>query len=166
MCNLFCPHVRRFYMKKAYIALAITLCVAAAATAQVKNGPIVDKVIYEVRMDQTLAMKDIVEGKADVFFQAVPPAILRTLSEADKAKLDIYAVPSGSWSLLLNPIPNKAPYTWTKTDGVTEFNPFAIREVRYALNWLINRKKLVDEILLGAGEPAFTPMTPGQPGTY
>ena len=153
-------------MKKAFIALAIALCVASAATAQVKNGPIVDKVIYEVRMDQTLAMKDVVEGKADVFFQAVPPAILRTLSEADKAKLDIYAVPSGSWSLTLNPIPNKAPYTWTKTDGTTEFNPFAIREVRYALNWLINRKKLVDEILLGDGEPMFTPMTPGQPGTY
>lgn len=153
-------------MKKALIALAIGLCLVAAVTAQVKNGPIVDKVIYTVSMDQSLAMKDIVEGKSDVFFQAVPPNILRTLGEADKAKLDIYAVPSGSWSLMLNPIPNKAPYTWTKTDGTTEFNPFAIREVRYALNWLINRKKLVDEILLGDGDPMFTPMTPGQPGTY
>lgn len=153
-------------MKKVLIALAISLCVVAGLTAQVKNGPIVDKVIYTVSMDQTLAMKDIVEGKADVFFQAVPANILRTLNEADKAKLDIYAVPSGSWSLMLNPIPNKAPYTWTKSDGVTEFNPFAIREVRYALNWLINRKKLVDEILLGNGEPTYTMATPGQPGTY
>lgn len=153
-------------MKKALTALAIGLCIVAAATAQVKSGPIVDKVIYTVSMDQSLAMKDIVEGKGDVFFQAVPANILRTLSEADKAKLDIYAVPSGSWSLMLNPIPNKAPYTWTKTDGTTEFNAFAIREVRYALNWLINRKKLIDEILLGDGDPMFTPMTPGQPGTY
>ncbi|HPG87088.1 MAG TPA: ABC transporter substrate-binding protein, partial [Spirochaetales bacterium] len=153
-------------MKKVLTALAIALCVVSVTTAQVKNGPIVDKVIYTVSMDQSIAMKDIVEGKADVFFQAVPANILRTLSEAEKAKLDIYAVPSGSWSLMLNPIPNKAPYTWTKSDGVTEFNPFAIREVRYALNWLINRKKLVDEILLGDGEPMFTPMTPGQPGTY
>jgi len=153
-------------MKKALIALAISLCIVSVTTAQVKNGPIADKVIYTVSMDQSLAMKDVVEGKADVFFQAVPPAILRTLSETDKAKLDIYAVPSGSWSLMLNPIPNKAPYTWTKTDGVTEFNPFAIREVRYALNWLVNRKKLVDEILMGDGDPMFTMATPGQPGTY
>ncbi len=153
-------------MKKALIALAISLCIVSAVTAQVKSGPIADKVIYTVSMDQSLAMKDIVEGKADVFFQAVPANILRTLNETDKAKLDIYAVPSGSWSLMINPIPNKAPYTWTKTDGVTEFNPFAIREVRYALNWLFNRKKLVDEILLGDGDPMFTPMTPGQPGTY
>ncbi|MDX9899385.1 MAG: ABC transporter substrate-binding protein [Spirochaetia bacterium] len=153
-------------MKKVLTALAISLCVVVASTAQVKNGPIVDKVIYTVSMDQSLAMKDIVAGKADVFFQAVPANILRTLNEADKAKLDIYAVPSGSWSLMLNPIPNKAPYTWTKSDGVTEFNPFAIQEVRFALNWLINRKKLIDEILLGDGDPAFTMATPGQPGTY
>ncbi|TFG82950.1 MAG: ABC transporter substrate-binding protein, partial [Spirochaetales bacterium] len=100
-------------MKKALIALAIVLCVAGTAFAQVKSGPIVDKVIYEVRMDQTLATKDIIEGKADVFFQAVPAAILRGLSETEKAKLDQYQVPSGSWSLMINPIPNKAPYTWT-----------------------------------------------------
>lgn len=132
-----------------------------------RNGPIVDKVIYEVRMDQTLALKDIVEGKADVFFQAVPPAILNTLSDADLDKLDIYAVPSGSWSLLLNPIPNKAPYTWTEPKtGNTTFNPLAIQEVRFAMNWLINRQKMIDEILQGEGEATFTPMTPGQPGTY
>lgn len=139
----------------------------AAAGGSGRNGPIVDKVIYEVRMDQTLAVKDIVEGKADVFFQSVPSAILNTLSDADLDKLEIYAVPSGSWSLLLNPIPNKAPYTWTEPKtGKTTFNPLAIREVRFAMNWLFNRKKMVDEILLGNGEPTYTPMTPGQPGTY
>lgn len=153
-------------MKKALIALALILVVAGSAFAQVKNGPIVDKVIYEVRMDQTLATKDIIEGKADVFFQAVPAGVLRGLSEAEKAKLDFYAVPSGSWSLMVNPIPNKAPYTWTKKDGTTEFNPFAIKEVRYAMNWLMDRKKLIDEILFGQGDPMFVPMTPGQPGTY
>ncbi len=132
-----------------------------------KNGPIADKVIYEVRMDQTLAVKDIVEGKADVFFQSVPSAILNTLSDEDLDKLEIYAVPSGSWSLILNPIPNAAPYTWKEPKtGVTSFNPLAIKEVRFALNWLFNRQKMVDEILQGNGTPTYTPMTPGQPGTY
>lgn len=139
----------------------------AAAGGSGRNGPIVDKVIYEVRMDQTLALKDIVEGKADVFFQAVPPAILNTLNDADLDKLEIYAVPSGSWSLLLNPIPNKAPYTWTEPKtGNTSFNPLAIQEIRFAMNWLFNRQKMIDEILQGEGEATYTPMTPGQPGTY
>ncbi len=153
-------------MKKLAVVLALGSFIVVSATAQAKNGPIVDKVIYTVSMDQSLALKDVVEGKADVFFQAVPPNILKTLNEADKSKLDIYSVPSGSWSLLLNPIPNKPPYSWTKTDGTTEFNPLAIREVRYALNWLFNRKKMIDEIMMGDGEAMFTPMTPGQPGTY
>ncbi|MCE1206724.1 MAG: ABC transporter substrate-binding protein [Spirochaetia bacterium] len=88
------------------------------------------------------------------------------IQQADLDKLSTYAVPSGSWSLLLNPIPNKAPYTFQHKDGRVIFNPLAIREVRYAINWLIDRKKIVDEILLGAGEPAITAQTPGQPGTY
>ncbi|MCK7479794.1 MAG: ABC transporter substrate-binding protein [Candidatus Moduliflexus flocculans] len=81
-------------------------------------------------------------------------------------KLSVYPVPSGSWSYLMNPIPNQAPYVWKTAAGKEYFNPLAIREVRYAINWLIDRKKMVDEILLGGGEPAFTSMTPGQPGTY
>jgi len=130
-----------------------------------QNGPIVDKVIFSVRMDESLAVRDVIAGTADVYWQAVAPSILQTLSDSDKAKLDFYSVPSGSWSLMVNPIPNKAPYTWT-ANGTTEFNPFAIREVRFALNFLIDRKKLVDEILFGAGEATFTAFTPGQPGTY
>jgi peptide/nickel transport system substrate-binding protein len=153
-------------MKKGLIALAIALCLVLTVAAQAKPGPIVDKVILDVRMDQTIATKDTVEGKTDVFFTEVPPAIFRQLSDADKAKLDVYPVPSLSWSLKLNPVPNKAPYTWTTKDGKTFFNPFAIREIRYALNWLFDRKKLVDEVLFGAGEPMLTMATPGQPGTY
>ncbi|MBL8966121.1 MAG: ABC transporter substrate-binding protein, partial [Spirochaetaceae bacterium] len=153
-------------MKKIVIASAIALCLAFTAGAQAKNGPIVDKVIVDVRMDQAIAIKDTVEGKTDVFYYGIDGKTFATISAADKAKLDVYAIPSGSWSLLTNPIPNKAPYSFTTKDGKTIFNPLAIREVRYALNWLIDRKKIVDEILLGAGEPMMTAMTPGQPGTY
>ncbi|HAP44132.1 MAG TPA: ABC transporter substrate-binding protein [Spirochaetaceae bacterium] len=144
---------------------AATTGTAPARASNAPFGPIVDRVVYEVRMDQTIATKDIIEGNADVFFQAVPPVILRGLSQADRDKLEMYTVPSGSWSLAINNIPNRAPYTWTK-EGTTTFNPLAIREVRYAMNWLFNRQKLIDEILLGAGDPMFTGMTPGQPGTY
>ncbi len=120
-------------MKKSLLILGMGACLlftscpkaagpSSTTGGSVKNGPAVDKVIYTVSMDETLAMKDIVEGKADVFFQAVPPNILRTLNDADKAKLDIYSVPSGSWSLLVNPIPDKAPYSWTKTDADEELD--------------------------------------------
>lgn len=131
-----------------------------------KKGIICDKVIFSVNMDETVALKDVVEGKQDVLFTRVPPAILNTLSDADRDKLDIYTIPAGSWSLWLNPIPNKAPYTHTLNTGETVFNPLALQKVRYALNWLVDRKKIINEVLGGEGDPMFTPMTPGQPGTY
>jgi len=131
-----------------------------------KNGIICDKVIFSVNMDETVALKDVVEGKQDVLFTRVPPAILSTLSDSDRDKLDIYSIPSGSWSLWTNPIPNKAPYVHTMPSGEKVFNPLAIKEVRYALNWLIDRKKIINEVLAGEGDAMFTAMTPGQPGTY
>ena len=106
-----------------------------------KNGIICDKVIFSVNMDETVALKDVVEGKQDVLFTRVPPAILSTLSDADRDKLDIYSIPSGSWSLWLNPIPNKAPYVHTMQTGEKVFNPLAVQEVRYALNWLIDGRR-------------------------
>lgn len=153
-------------MKKLLIASFLVMLVLTGVAAQTKNGPIVDKVIYDVRMDQTIAIKDTAEGKTDVFFTGLNTKTYKGIQQSDMDKLVTYSVPSGSWSLLLNPIPNKAPYTFQTKAGKTVFNPLAIREVRYALNWLIDRKKIVDEILLGAGDPALTAQTPGQPGTY
>lgn len=153
-------------MKKILTVSLVALALLMSVNAQVKNGPIVDKVIYDVRMDQTIAIKDTAEGKTDVFFTGLNAKTYKGIQQTDLEKLSTYAVPSGSWSLLLNPIPNKAPYTFQHKDGRVIFNPLAIREVRYAINWLIDRKKIVDEILLGAGEPAITAQTPGQPGTY
>ncbi|WP_297206728.1 ABC transporter substrate-binding protein [uncultured Brachyspira sp.] len=131
-----------------------------------RGGSLIDKIIYEVRTDMTIAIKDVADGRADLMASGIDGGIYLSLSESDLEKLDTYAVPSGSWSLLFNPVPNKSPYTVTTKDGKTYFNPLAIKEVRFAMNFLIDRKKLVDEILRGAGEPSFTQATPGQPGTY
>ncbi|HOK00006.1 MAG TPA: ABC transporter substrate-binding protein [Termitinemataceae bacterium] len=153
-------------MKRKLFSSITALALTMSISGQAKNGPIVDKVIYDVRMDQTIAIKDTAEGKTDVFFTGLDAGTFFGIPKADLDKLSVYAVPSGSWSLLLNPIPNEAPYTFKAKDGKEIFNPLAIQEVRYALNWLIDRKKIVDEVLKGGGEPMFTAMTPGQPGTY
>jgi len=47
--------------------------------------------------------------------------------------------------LILNPAPNEAPYL-INTGGITAFNPFAIREVRYAINNLLSRQYLRENI--------------------
>lgn len=146
------------------MCLALTLGLLLPAHAE-KKGPIVDKIYVNVRMKQEIGLKDTAEGLTDIFFFGVDGPVILGLDQATRDKLDLYTVPGGSWSLLFNPIPNAAPYLVT-ADGAEQFNPYAIRDVRFAMNFLINRKYIVDEILAGAGMPTFTMATPGQPGTY
>lgn len=162
-------------MKKGILLVAIFLLLFSACGKQggqkregskdVKVGPVADKIYVNVRMKEEIALKDVAEGLSDVFFFGVEGPVIMGLDQATRDKLDIYSVPSGWWSLLFNPIPNEAPYI-VKADKKEYFNPFAIREVRFAMNFLINRKYIVDEILAGAGGPMFTMATPNQPGTY
>jgi peptide/nickel transport system substrate-binding protein len=129
------------------------------------KGPIVDKILVSAKTQQDIAIKDVAEGRSDVFWYSTDGATYKGLSDDVKAKLESYAVPSTYWSLLFNPYPNAAPYTAATKDGKTAFNPFAIREIRFAMNLLINRKQIVDEICSGAGQPKYTPVTLGQPNS-
>lgn len=133
---------------------------------EAKSGLFADKIIYSVFMDESVGLKDVVEGRLDMIFSGTPSVLVNGLSEADRDKIDLYSVPSGSLALWLNPIPNKAPYTFKTTAGEELFNPLAIRDVRYAINYLINRKQIVDEVLLGFGDPMYTTIIPNMPGTY
>ena len=146
------------------LSLIILVSLTTSVLAEVK-GPIVDKIYVNVRMKEEIGLKDAAEGLTDVFFWGVSGPTIMGLDQATRDKLDIYSVPSGSWSLNFNPIPNAPPYI-VKVEEKEYFNPFAIREVRFAMNDLINRQYIVDEILGGAGGPQFTMATPGQPGTY
>ncbi len=150
------------------LCVVITLYCAlfgSIAGAEDIKGPIVDKVYIDVKMKAEIGLKDAAEGLTDIFFFGVDGPVISGLDQATRDKLDLYTVPGGNWSLLFNPIPNKAPYLVETAEGEF-FNPFAIRELRFAMNDLIDRKYIVDEILFGAGGPTFTMATPGQPGTY
>jgi len=147
------------------VALLVLAAGSLVFAQAAKKGPTVDKVIWDVRMQEDIAMQDVAEGKADIFMWGVQGNTYKALPQTAKDKLDVYSSPSGSWSVMLNPYPNKAPYFGT-VDGKDKFNPLALQSVRFALNDLINRKYIVDEILGGAGGATFTSATPGQPGTY
>jgi len=135
-----------------------------AATAV--KGPFVDTLYVNTRMKEEIGLKDAAEGITDIFAWGVSGKTLYDLPAADLEKLEVYNVPSGSWSLNINNYPGAAPYQVELADGSITMNPWAINEVRFALNFLINRKYLVDEVLGGAGFPMYTMATTGQPGTY
>jgi len=153
----------------ASLALVVASCgggsSASGGAARANKGPIVDKILVDAKTQEDIAIKDVAEGKSDVFWYSTNGSTYKALPDDVKAKLETYAVPESSWSLLFNPYPNQAPYTAKTKDGKTAFNPFAIREVRFAMNLLINRKQIIDEILSGAGQAKMTPVTGGQPNS-
>lgn len=154
----------------AALALALAGCggqaAAAGVGARANKGPIVDKVLVNAKTQEDIAIKEVAEGKSDVFWYSANGSTYKALTDDVKSKLEVYAVPENSWALLFNPYPNKAPYVAkSKKSGASSFNPFAIREVRFAMNFLINRKQVVDEILAGAGQPKYSNVTMGQPNS-
>jgi peptide/nickel transport system substrate-binding protein len=152
-------------MKRALVVLLTILVAAAFAPAQVK-GPIIDKILFDAKTQEDIGMKDVAAGRSDLWNYGSSGAAFKALPDDVKAKLDVYDVTGVNYvSIYVNPYPNKAPYTAAGKDGKAVFNPFAIREVRYALNFLINRKQIIDEIMVGAGLPMYTPVIPGQPNS-
>jgi len=69
------------------------------------------------------------------------------------------------WALDLNLVGNTTTGL-VKTPSGIQFNPFALREVRYAMNWLVNRQYIVSQILQGSGAPMFGPEVSGQVNAY
>jgi len=114
---------------------------AAAQTAP--KGPYVDKIIYFQLPSDEEAIAKIQTGEAHMRWWG-----LRTLEAVQKAKeagLNILEAPSGAYDILVNPVPFR--------EG---FNPFTIPEIREALNYLIDRSFIANEILKGLAVPRWT----------
>ncbi|AFU59612.1 peptide/opine/nickel ABC uptake transporter, substrate-binding protein [Candidatus Nitrososphaera gargensis Ga9.2] len=111
-----------------------------------EKGPYVDQVTFIWRDDENLALEEVRAGDFDLYFFRIP------LEAADDAKndprLNVYDRTAGSQGLFVNPAPSR--------DGST-LNPFQFREARYALNYLIDREFVVNEILKGYGSPLVDP---------
>ncbi|MEI6386859.1 MAG: ABC transporter substrate-binding protein [Spirochaetota bacterium] len=150
----------------ALLTLSVGLADLTAQTA-VQKGPIVDKVLFNARSQEDLGLMDVAAGKSDLWNYGSSGGVFKRLPADVSSKLEPYTVSGASYvGLLLNPFPNKAPYiTDASVDasGKAQFNPLAVQKIRFALNWLINRQKIVDEVFEGAGLPMFTPVVPGLP---
>ncbi|MFA6657568.1 MAG: ABC transporter substrate-binding protein [Mesotoga sp.] len=151
--------------KRLTMLLLVTALVFSGSIFATEKGPISDIIYFNVKMSQELGLRDVAEGLTDIFMEGVSGPTLMGMDQATRDKMDIYSVPALTYSLFINPYPNQAPY-FAEVGGKDFFNVMAINEFRYALNDLINRQYVVDEILGGAGGPMLSMATPGQPGTY
>lgn len=109
------------------------------------KGPRSDIVNFIHYLDENIAIEEIKSGKLDAYFFRIPLDIASDLK--NEPKLKQYERNSGSFGLLFNPAPSD-PST---------INPFQFKEIRYAMNFLINREFISNELLNGYGIPLVDP---------
>jgi len=106
------------------------------------KGPNVDSVRFTQYSDENIALKAVKAGDIDAYFYRIP---LEIVSDVKKdPDLTVYDRDAGSFGLLLNPAPSR---------DTSVLNPFQLKDVRFAMNYLVDREFAVNEILKGSGSP-------------
>jgi len=149
--------------KKLRLELALILLLAIAITpllsyasvkvspAQTIKGPATDVIEY-VRVDRPLAADALRQGDIDVYIFDIPSEAEIAIGN-DDPDIAFYRGVSGMVDLLLNPAP--AP------EG--QLNPFSIKAVRYAMNFIFDRDFIVNEIYQGTAAQMYDYLGPFHP---
>jgi len=111
-----------------------------------QKGAYTDNLQFIQYLDGNIALHDIQAGNLDTYFFRIPLETVASISKDPNVK--IYEKNAGSFAFLLNPAPSKNPNI---------LNPFQFKEIRFAVNYLINREFVVDEILNGYGSVQIDP---------
>ncbi len=105
-----------------------------------EKGAYSDNIRFIQYLDGNTALRDIKAGNLDTYYFRIPLETVASISNDTNVK--IYEKNAGSLAILLNPAPSENPNI---------LNPFQFKEIRFAINYLINREFIVDEILNGYG---------------
>jgi peptide/nickel transport system substrate-binding protein len=119
---------------------------AANAVESNEKGAYTDNIRFIQYLDGNTALQEIKNGNLDTYYFKIP--LEKVSSISNDTSLKIYEKNAGSFGFLLNPAPSK---------GSNVLNPFQFKEIRFAINYLINREFVVDEILNGYGNVQIDP---------
>ena len=97
-------------------------------------------------LDENVALEEIKSGNLDTYFFRIPLDLVSDIK--NNVNIDLFDKIGGSFGILLNPAPS------SNNDTI---NPFEFRDVRFAINYLINRNFISNEILHGYGIPMSDP---------
>ncbi len=128
------------------LALSTAVVIQAAPPAQ-EPGPAVDRVFFKA-FNVDRAPLDLQQGNMDLYIFGLKTAAAAELRAS--TDIAIYQAPATTLSLILNPAP--APKG--------ELNPFALQDVRWAMQLLVNREFVAGEIYRGMATPMLSHLSP------
>lgn len=128
--------------------------VVATPEPSKRTGGWLDSITMVADPSVQSAVTRLIAGDIDVYAQSSSNA------EAYKAAVDGGLALVNSYGSYNELTFNTYGPVFESTGGL---NPFAVREVREAMNWLIDRNYIVQEIMGGLAVPKFFPITSGFP---
>src|SRR3990167_8953742 len=108
-----------------------------------------DSVKFIQYLDENTALEEVRNGNLDIYYYRISSDRLE--NQRSREGLEVFDSTGGSYSILVNPAESN------------ELNPFSIKDVRFGLNYLIDRKLIVNELLGGYGAPMISYYSPSDP---
>jgi peptide/nickel transport system substrate-binding protein len=115
-----------------------------------KPGPAAERLLYDAFFVDRAPL-DIESGNMDIYLYSLKTEAAQELRDAEG--IELIEAPANTVSLLLNPAP--AP------EG--ELNPFSIPDVRRAMQYLVDRDAIAQDVYQGAAQPMRTHVGPTDP---
>ena len=123
--------------KMLVILLALLVIVITYNEAYAEKNTFVNSIKFIQYLDENTALEEVKNGNLDLYYYRISPDRLENKENIEG--LQIFDSTGGSYSLLINPSESE------------KFNPFSEKEARFALNYLVDRKLIVNELMSGYG---------------
>ena len=136
-------------MKKSIVAIIILIVFIGYQESFANENTFFDSVKFIQYLDESTALEEVRNGNLDIYYYRISSD--RIENTETREGLQIFDSTSGSYSILVNPAESN------------EYNPFSDKDIRFALNYLIDRKLIVNELMNGYGSPIISYYSPSSP---
>ena len=145
------------------VSIFVLSSVSTFNTSTKAQEEFVDSITIEVVTNKTAALDEVANGDLDVFLNPVSGEFYENINESWKEKMGTWGSIGRYNTMLFNPAHTVSPYE-CNVSGEYQFNPFAIKEIRQAQNFLLNRQQILNEIYGGYAEPRYLCVDQNSPG--
>jgi Predicted solute binding protein len=135
--------------KMLVIILALSIIAITHNESFAEKNTFVDSIKFIQYLDENTALEEVRNGNLDMYYYRISSDRLE--NNQAREGLKVFDSTGGSYSLLVNPAESE------------KFNPFSNKDARFALNYLVDRKLIVNELMGGYGSPIISYYGPTDP---
>lgn len=148
--------LRRSRLSVICLAIAVALIVGgAAAIAAERTGAWVDDIVVIEIADEPTAIEMLLAGEIDIFAQTMSdPELLKRVEASPYLEYSVSF--GGNSEITFNPVGPEFP-------GTGKLNPFSVPRIREAMNWLIDRDYIAQELYGGMALPRIVTISGAMP---